>query len=76
MSATAEKFLGNKEAKRQHWISDKALSLVGQRRNLIGPVQAIKDLRKQIKRSSRLDRQEMWEEAATSLEKAARAHDT
>jgi len=43
---------------------------------MIGLVEAIKDLREQIKRLSQLDRQQMRGESATSLEKAARAHET
>ncbi|KAK2721961.1 hypothetical protein QYM36_002504, partial [Artemia franciscana] len=47
MSVTAGKFLGNTKVNRQHLISDKTFSLVEQRRNVIGSIKAMEDLRKQ-----------------------------
>ena len=36
-----------------------------------GPKEETKELRRQVKRSVRLDRRQMWEDATVSLEKAA-----
>ena len=77
MTETADEILGRAKIKRQHWITTRTLSIVGERRQKMGgPKEETKELRRQVKRSVRLDRHQMWEYAAESLEKAARLHDT
>ena len=77
MTETADEILGRAKIKRQHWITARTLSIVGERRQKMGGLkEETKELRRQVKRSVRLDRRQMWEDAAESLEKAARLHDT
>ena len=77
MTETADEILGRAKIKRQHWITARTLSIVGERRQkMSGPKEETKELRRQVKRSVRLDRRQMWEDATVSLEKAARSHDT
>ncbi|XP_065580152.1 uncharacterized protein LOC136040014 [Artemia franciscana] len=77
MTETADEILGRAKIKRQHWITARTLSIVGVRRQKMGGLkEETKELRRQVKRSVRLDLHQMWEDAAESLEKAARLHDT
>ncbi|XP_065584586.1 uncharacterized protein LOC136043608 [Artemia franciscana] len=77
MIETADEILGRAKIKLQHWITARTLSIVDERRQKMGGLkEETKELRRQVKRSVRLDRRQMWEDAAESLEKAARLHDT
>ena len=77
MTETADEILGRAKIKRQHWITARTLSIVDERRQKMGdPKEETKELRRRIKRSVRLDHRQMWEDAAESLKKAARSHDT
>ena len=77
MKETADEILGRAKIKRQCWITARTLCIVGERRQKMGgPKEETKELRRQVKRSVRLDRRKMWEDTAESLEKAARLHDT
>ncbi|XP_065570288.1 uncharacterized protein LOC136033466 [Artemia franciscana] len=77
MTETADEILGRAKIKRQHWITARTLSIVGERRqNMGGPKEETKELRRQVKRSVRPDCRQMWEDAAESLEKAELSRDT
>ncbi|XP_065583878.1 uncharacterized protein LOC136042877 [Artemia franciscana] len=77
MTETADEILGRAKIKRQHWITARTLSIVSEQRQKMGGLkEETKELRRQVKRSVRLDRRQMWEDAAESLEKAACLHDT
>ena len=77
ITETADEILARAKIKRQHCITARTLSIVGERRQKMGgPKEETKELRRQVKRSVRLDRRQMWEDTAESLEKAARLHDT